>query len=95
MFSNALVFATPKEIIISLTNNINGDLDISFKNKFNKNENDDSSGKGLGIEIIKKSLSLLNECDINEIDNYYNVSNEKDLEYVLKIKLLEKVFCNE
>ena len=95
IFYNVLKHATPKEIIISLTNNINGDLDISFKNKFNKNENDDSSGKGLGIEIIKKSLSLLNECDINEIDNYYNVSNEKDLEYVLKIKLLEKVFCNE
>ena len=36
IFYNVLKHATPKEIIISLTNNINGDLDISFKNKFNK-----------------------------------------------------------
>lgn len=58
IFYNVLKHVTPKEIIISLTNNINGDLDISFKNKFNKNENDDSSGKGFRNWNLLKSLSL-------------------------------------
>jgi hypothetical protein len=81
---------TSERIIhIDISKSVDDIVQIKFNNKFDNVICDDR--KGQGHNIIKKSLSIINEISIDKIDDYFKIEIS-DNRYIVIIKLLEKVF---
>lgn len=86
---NVKKHTSEKIINIDISKSVDSVVQIKFDNKF---ENVTCNGrKGQGHDIIKKSLSIINEVTIDKIEDYFKIEIS-DNRYIVIIKLLEKVF---